>query len=354
MRSFDEQNFSTALLCWWDTAGRKDLPWQQPRTPYRVWLSEIMLQQTQVATTIEYFTRFCARFPSLERLAAASLDEVLQLWSGLGYYARARNLHRTAQLLVKQYQSRFPSDIETLCQLPGVGRSTAGAILALSMDQFAVILDGNVKRVLCRFFALSGWPGGSAVNRQLWQLAASLTPKQRVADYTQAIMDLGATVCKRSPQCTRCPVAGHCQALAQGTVTWYPTPKPHRVLPVRDVQMLLLRDQHRLLLQQQPPIGLWGGLWVLPQINTNQDPVTWCLEQLQISARLLDTWPIFRHSFSHYHLQIQPRLLSCGNIGAVAEASYQWLDLHQPILPAVPAPVRRLLQQLKEQQDCAR
>ncbi len=343
----NQQNFAMVLLRWWNTAGRKNLPWQLPATPYRVWLSEIMLQQTRVETVITYFNRFCARFPTLESLALASLDEVLQLWSGLGYYARARNLHRTAQLLVTQYPGAFPGDVESLCQLPGIGRSTAGAILALGMEQFAVILDGNVKRVLCRYFAISGWPGGSAVNRQLWQLATSLTPRQRIGDYTQAIMDLGATVCSRSPQCTHCPVADHCQALLQGTITHYPTPKPRKVLPVREVQMLLLRDQHQILLQQQPPTGLWGGLWVLPQINVGQNAESWCFEKLRISARLQDTWPVFRHSFSHYHLLIQPHILFCKPAEAVAEASYEWLDLHQSTQPAVPAPVHRLLQQLK-------
>jgi len=349
INSGSEQPFAAALLSWWDVAGRKNLPWQQPATPYRVWLSEIMLQQTRVETVIAYFTRFCTRLPTLKLLAAASIDEVLQLWSGLGYYARARHLHQTAQLLVTQYQGRFPSELNTLCQLPGIGRSTAGAILALGLGQFAVILDGNVKRVLSRCFAISGWPGNAKVNRQLWQLATSLTPQQRTGDYTQAIMDLGASICNRNPDCSRCPVAEHCQVLATDTVKQYPSPKPQRVLPVREVQMLLLLKQQRVLLQQQPPAGLWGGLWVLPQINADQNAVQWCLEQLGMKTQLLHQWSIFRHSFSHYHLLIQPCILSCSSTGAVAEDGHQWLDLQQTILPAVPAPVRRLLQQLKQQ-----
>lgn len=343
----DEEYFAIALLHWWDEHGRKNLPWQRSATPYRVWLSEIMLQQTRVETVIDYFNRFWLCFPSLESLAAASLEEVLQLWSGLGYYARARNLHRTAQQLVEHYQGRFPDDVETLCRLPGIGRSTAGAIMALGMDRFAVILDGNVKRVLCRYFAVSGWPGAAAVNRQLWQLATSLTPQQRVGDYTQAVMDLGATVCGRKPRCDRCPLHSGCQALVQEAVTRYPTPKPRRALPTKAVQMLLLLDQHQVLLQQQPTIGLWGGLWILPQIGADQDPVQWCQEQLYMTVCLLDSWPVFRHSFSHYHLLIRPCILSCRRIDAVAEGNYQWLDLDQPAVPAIPAPVQRLLQQLK-------
>ncbi len=348
MTSGNKKYFSAALLNWWDVAGRKNLPWQQPQTPYRVWLSEVMLQQTRVDTVITYFNRFCKKFPTLESLAAASLDEVLQLWSGLGYYARARNLHHTAQILVEQYHGHFPETIEALCQLPGIGRSTAGAILALAMDRYAPILDGNVKRVLCRRFAIPGWPGDSGVNRQLWQLATTLTPRQRIGDYTQAIMDLGATICTRTPQCACCPLADHCLALAQQAVPQYPTPKPRRILPVKEIRMLLLLQQQQILLQQNPPAGLWGGLWVLPQIDMGQNTEHWCLEHLRLSVVLKDNWPVYRHSFSHYHLRIQPCILYCEHSEGVAESGYQWFDLQQP-LPAIPTPVSRLLHQLIEQ-----
>lgn len=236
-------NFAARLLRWYDRHGRKDLPWQRARTPYTVWVSEVMLQQTQVATVIPYFERFMARFPDVRTLADAPLDAVLAHWSGLGYYSRARNLHRAAQQIRDRHGGVFPEDMDAIAALPGIGRSTAGAILAQALGQRHAILDGNVKRVLTRHRAIAGWPGQSAVERRLWEIAEAETPHARVADYTQAIMDLGAMVCTRArPRCGACPVADDCAARAAGTVSRYPAPKPRKTLPVRQTRMLLVTN----------------------------------------------------------------------------------------------------------------
>ncbi|MGH8446294.1 MAG: A/G-specific adenine glycosylase, partial [Solimonas sp.] len=252
--------FAERLLAWFDVHGRHDLPWQHPRTPYRVWLSEIMLQQTQVATVIPYFARFLERFPDLRNLAAAPQDDVLALWAGLGYYARARNLHRCAQALVAEHGGEFPRNIEAVAELPGIGRSTAGAILAQAHGDRHAILDGNVRRVLARHAAIPGWPGQPTVQKQLWREAEARLPHERLADYTQALMDLGASVCtSRNPKCLLCPLAGDCQARIAGTVAQYPGAKPSRERPTREATLLLVEDaQGRLLLERRPPTGLWG------------------------------------------------------------------------------------------------
>ena len=237
----NSSSFQQNILAWFDQHGRKDLPWQQDITPYRVWLSETMLQQTQVATVIPYFNAFVEKFPTIECLAQAPIDEVLHRWSGLGYYARARNLHKTAQLIVEK--GRFPDTLDELIALPGIGLSTAGAILSIAFKKSHPILDGNVKRVLTRFKAVSGWPGNSQVNKELWAISAHLTPIERVADYTQAMMDLGATICTRSkPACEDCPLESHCLARITGTVSLLPTPKPAKTLPVKQLVFLLLSN----------------------------------------------------------------------------------------------------------------
>ena len=273
--------FAERLLAWFADHGRHDLPWQRDPSPYGVWVSEIMLQQTQVATVIPYYERFMARFPDLAALAEAPLDEVLAHWSGLGYYARARNLHRAARQAMAEHGGRLPETIDALQALPGIGRSTAGAILSLALGQRHPILDGNVKRVLARHAAVAGWPGKAAVQRTLWELAEARTPRRRVADYNQAMMDLGATLCTRArPACERCPVAADCRAREQGLQTDYPGPRPRRELPERQVQMLLVRDpQGRVLLERRPPQGVWGGLWCLPELATEADPLARCRER---------------------------------------------------------------------------
>ncbi len=253
-------DFQQNILTWFDQHGRKDLPWQKDISPYRVWLSEIMLQQTQVTTVIPYFNAFIEKFPDINTLANAPLDEVLHLWSGLGYYARARNLHKTAQLIAEL--GYFPDSLEALNKLPGIGLSTAGAILSIAFNKSHPILDGNVKRVLTRFKAVSGWSGDSGVNKQLWAISAQLTPKQRVADYTQAIMDLGATLCTRNkPKCDACPIKSFCIAKLTDTVALFPAPKPTKFIPTKKLTLLLLRNiDHSILLEKRPPTGIWGGL----------------------------------------------------------------------------------------------
>ena len=259
--------FSARLLKWYDCHGRKTLPWKRVRDPYRIWVSEIMLQQTQVTTIIPYFERFAKRFPDVRTLARARPDSVLHLWSGLGYYARARNLHKAAKRIIAEHGGTFPRELESVVRLPGIGRSTAGAILALAFDQRHAILDGNVKRVLARHHAIDAPPNRRETETKLWQLAERHTPSRRVADYTQAIMDLGATVCTRAhPDCAHCPVRAGCKARKLGTPQNFPVPAKRRAMPVKQVNMLLIRDaRDRVLLVKRPPAGLWGGLWGLPE-----------------------------------------------------------------------------------------
>jgi A/G-specific adenine glycosylase len=352
MPNLDARNLdSGALLAWFDRHGRHDLPWQQPRTPYRVWLSEIMLQQTRVATVIPYFERFVARFPDIPVLADASLDEVLHLWTGLGYYARARNLHKAAQIIRDEHAGNFPEDYEAVLALPGIGRSTAGAILAQALDQHHAILDGNVKRVLTRYHAISGWPGQKAVENRLWALAEAATPRDRVADYTQAVMDLGASVCGRKPDCPACPLAGDCRARAEGKPGAYPTPRPRQTLPVRQTTLLILRDgQGRVLMQQRPPSGIWGGLWSLPECPPEQDPVDFCHDRLGLALAERQDGPGLRHTFSHFHLDIRTLLARATPLGErLMEAPAQvWYNTRRPDARGLPAPVKALLAALDD------
>ena len=345
---------SDLLLAWFDRHGRHDLPWQQPRTPYRVWVSEIMLQQTQVSTVIPYFERFMDRFPDILRLADASQDEVLHLWTGLGYYARGRNLHKAAQQIRDQHQGQFPQDYDTVLALPGIGRSTAGAILAQALDQRHAILDGNVKRVLTRYYAIAGWPGTKAVENQLWALAEAGTPQQRLADYTQAIMDLGATVCGRTPTCPACPLEASCRARIEGDPRTYPTPRPRKVLPVRETTMLLLRNaEGLLLLEQRPPAGIWGGLWSLPECPADTDPTEFCQTRLGLKLNHAEAGPHLRHTFSHFHLNITTLLARVSPLNqAIMEGRPQvWYNNRRPDARGLPAPVKTLLEGLNEQPE---
>ncbi|MFK7915954.1 MAG: A/G-specific adenine glycosylase [Pseudomonadales bacterium] len=315
------------LLNWFDQHGRKHLPWQQQITPYRVWVSEIMLQQTQVATVIDYYQRFMTRFPGVHELAAAELDEVLHHWTGLGYYARGRNLHKAAQHIVSAHNGDFPVGVAALCELPGIGPSTAGAIAAISQGQRAPILDANVKRVLARFHAVSGYPGVSAVGKRLWYFADYHTPARRTADYTQAIMDLGASLCSaKQPQCSQCPLQERCEARILGLAENYPARKPRKEKPVRSARMWLLVDSNdAVLLARRPPTGIWGSLWTPLETSADADLAS-ALQQVSERAGLsLESLsqPIlltpFRHTFTHYHLDIEPLLVRVrGNSRATA------------------------------------
>jgi A/G-specific adenine glycosylase len=338
--------FQQHILAWFDQKGRKDLPWQQDITPYRVWLSETMLQQTQVATVIPYFNAFLEKFPTIECLAQAPIDEVLHSWSGLGYYARARNLHKTAQLITGQ--GRFPETLDEVIALPGIGLSTAGAILSIAFKKSHPILDGNVKRVLTRFKAISGWPGNSQVNKELWAISAHLTPADRVADYTQAMMDLGATICTRSkPACGDCPLENHCLAIMTGTVSVLPTPKPAKTLPVKQLVFLLLSNNlNQTFLEKRPPTGIWGGLWSLPEFDSLEAAHNWCLTKNWAidNSRTLATW---RHTFSHYHLDYTPVLIQTNiAINRVMETNQTvWYKAEQINTLGLAAPIKLLLQQ---------
>jgi A/G-specific adenine glycosylase len=341
--------FQQRLLVWFDLQGRKDLPWQHPVSPYRVWVSEIMLQQTQVVTVIPYFQRFMHTFPDIKTLANAPLDKVLQHWAGLGYYARARNLHKTAIIITKQ--GEFPNSVEKLVALPGIGLSTAGAISSIAFNNSAAILDGNVRRVLTRFQALSGWAGTASVNKELWEWSRFYTPVARVADYTQAIMDLGATLCTQSkPQCKQCPLIENCKAYSQGIVAELPTPKPKKKLPIKTLVFLILHNnQQQILLEKRPPIGIWGGLWSLPEFESIKAVNNWCgLNNIVIQQQKpLKTQ---RHSFTHYHLDYTPLVIYSHNLtNIVMEANQSlWYKAEEINTLALAAPIKQLLQQTME------
>lgn len=327
------------------------MPWQLSPTPYRVWLSEIMLQQTQVATAIPYFERFIQHFPTIELLAEAPLDDVLHYWSGLGYYARARNLHKTALLIVEKYQGSFPETIAELIGLPGVGRSTAGAIASLSMGRPEPILDGNVKRVLCRFFAIEGW-SGSAVNlKRLWVLSEQFTPKEKAGNYNQAMMDLGATVCKRSkPNCPQCPLMSDCLALKANLVSELPTPKKRVSLPVKKRYWLVSKNGQEVLLNQRPPAGLWGGLWAFPEFETYDELVDWC-DNNGTDLSDAEKRPEKRHTFSHYHLDYTSIVCSQPSMTPrIAEDNKSsWYQINSRVKIGLPKPVSELISQLANQ-----
>lgn len=339
--------FAERLLAWHAAHGRHDLPWQRDRSPYRVWISEIMLQQTQVSTVIGYFERFMRRFPSVEALAAAPVDEVLHLWSGLGYYARARNLHRAAQRLAEEFGGEFPWMVEEVASLPGIGRSTAGAILAQSRGLRCAILDGNVKRVLTRHRRIAGWPETPAVLKQLWPLADELTPAARAADYTQAIMDLGATLCTRAnPRCGECPVHGDCGAYTHGEQALYPTPRPKKALPVRATIFLLLRRADgALLLERRPPSGIWGGLWGFPEVRDGPDLAAICARYGLEALGDTRTLPRVTHTFTHFQLDITPLSIDVAERAAVCMESPDllWYNSAAPAAVGLAKPVNDLL-----------
>lgn len=323
------QQFSEPLLAWYDLFGRKDLPWQSPRDAYRVWVSEIMLQQTQVVTVIPYFDRFMQRFPTVAALALADEDEVLSLWSGLGYYSRARNLHRAAQLIKERLQCKFPTNLDSLINLPGIGPSTAAAILSQAFNLPTAILDGNVKRVLTRFFAISGWPEQAKIKSSLWDLANTCMPKQRCADYTQAIMDLGATCCtNKNPDCMHCPLQKNCLAFKKSEQHLYPTKKVKKAVPTHQEQFLVLGDAQGLVyLEKRPPTGLWGGLWCLPTISNDHCPLEYIANSYALQGETPEQLIAFKHKFSHFHLEIKALSIKVQTIGNnIAEPTGKWFS----------------------------
>jgi len=338
-----DRSFAGRLLAWWETHGRHDLPWQHPRSPYRVWVSEIMLQQTQVATVIPYFERWMDAFPDVATLAAAPSDAVLAHWSGLGYYARARNLHRAAQICVARHGGELPTDAESLCALPGIGLSTANAIVSQATGRPAAVLDGNVRRVLARHAAVAGWSGASAVQQRLWREAESRLPADRGADYSQAIMDLGALVCTRTaPACDACPVAADCAALAQGRVGELPSPKPPTRVSDQTLHLLLLGDgQGRLLLEKRPPAGIWGGLWCLP----DGPDLASIARRLGFELHRARPLPALEHRLSHRRMTIRPAIADGASATQVqCSATRGWFDPAQRAQLGLPRPVDLLLQ----------
>ncbi len=339
--------FADTLLAWFDRHGRHDLPWQHPRTPYRVWLSEIMLQQTQVQTVIPYFARFLDALPTLPDLAAADSDRVMALWAGLGYYARARNLHKAAKVCVAKHGGDLPRDFDALADLPGIGRSTAGAILAQAHGMRFAILDGNVKRTLARFHGIPGWPGTSAVEKAMWTLAEAHLPDTRLADYTQAVMDFGATLCTRhDPACVLCPLQDDCVARREGRVDQLPEAKPGKPLPQRRTLMLLLRDDAgRVLLARRPPTGVWSGMWSLPEADTPGDARAFVAREAGDATGDGDELPPIDHVFSHYKLRIEPRQWRLSRVAdrVSDNETLRWQPLDRLHEVGLPAPVRKLL-----------
>ena len=347
MRSTEPNTFAARLLAWFDANGRRDLPWQRDPSPYRVWVSEIMLQQTQVVTVIPFYERFMARFPTVLALAAAPLDDVLALWSGLGYYARARNLHKSARILVERYGAELPSSIEALLELPGIGRSTGAAILALSRGERLPILDGNVKRVLARYHEVAEWPGSTRVQNELWRYAERYLPEVRIADYTQAIMDLGATLCVRSePACPRCPLAPDCRARASGRQSELPVPRPRRPRPQRAKTALLVRDpDRRILLERRPEHGVWGGLYCLPELLDDETVEAWCLEHLASRISHVNALAPIDHAFTHFDLRLNPVEIGLAAAPSVVMDSERllWYNPAHPPPGGIPAPIAKLL-----------
>jgi A/G-specific adenine glycosylase len=341
-------DFARTVIRWQRSHGRNDLPWQGTRDPYAIWLAEVMLQQTQVATVVPYYQRFRARFPDIASLAAADEDEVLQRWSGLGYYSRARNLHRAAQAVVARHGGTFPRDLAEIEALPGIGRSTAAAIAGFAFGARAAILDGNVKRVLARHFAIEGYPGERAVEQQLWQLAESLLPAADIGPYIQGLMDLGATVCTtRAPQCERCPLQAGCAALAQNRVAAFPAPRPRRAVPHRRTAMLVLCHGDDVLLQKRPAVGVWSGLWCFPELEGDDDPARVATRLYGCQVGGIERLGVLRHGFTHFTLDIEPIVARVRRLAPrAAQPGVLWMPLEEAIGAAVPVPVRKLLRML--------
>jgi A/G-specific adenine glycosylase len=340
------ETFAERVIAWQRRHGRHDLPWQRDRNPYAVWVSEIMLQQTQVATVIPYYQRFMAAFPDVRALARAEPEAVMTLWSGLGYYSRARNLHAAARLVVERFDGRLPLDPQALASLPGIGRSTSAAIAALAGGKPCAILDGNVKRVLCRAFGIDRDPASGAGERELWALAERLVPGRDVEAYTQGLMDLGATLCRRhAPDCARCPLAPDCVAHCEGRVAELPRPRKRPVRPQRAVAMLVLHHGARVLLEKRPPTGIWGGLWCFPEAGLDDDAAALCRRRFGADGLRMVSLPQVEHGFTHFRLRIHPLRIEVGALRErAAEPGTIWLPLEEARRAAIPAPVRKLLE----------
>ena len=344
--------FSQKVLCWFDSYGRKDLPWQLDINPYRVWVSEIMLQQTQVKTVIPYFQKFMRSFPDVQSLANADQDLVLKHWSGLGYYARARNMHNAAKMVCDEFSGKFPNNLDDMQSLSGIGRSTAAAILSIASGQHEAILDGNVKRVLSRVFAVEGWSGKADVLKKLWQLAEQTTPKARTAEYTQAIMDLGATLCTRSkPRCADCPLKADCLAFRQGNQTDYPSKKPKKAMPEKQAVMLIIKnDKQDIFMQKRPPLGIWGSLWCFPEFESIELAEEWLENNFKQVMYDINELPILKHTFSHFHLHIQPLIIKAEtpiNLGVMEHDDRLWYNITTEFNGGLAAPVQTLLNIVK-------
>lgn len=345
-------DFQKKVLRWFDQHGRKNLPWQHNKTPYRVWVSEIMLQQTQVSTVIPYFERFMQRFPDVQSLAVASEDDVLHLWTGLGYYSRARNLHRAAKMIVADFGGELPSNLEELQTLSGIGRSTAAAIMSIAFKRQAAILDGNVKRVLTRLFGITTWPGEKKTQDALWEIAENFAPAKRADDYTQAIMDIGATVCVRGkPHCATCPLETICEARKLGIEKTLPHPKPKKNLPVKQATFLILQHAEHILLEKRAPNGIWGGLWSVPELAqfAEQDDIQkYCQRELRLQTQQIELGTLFRHTFSHFHLDILPVFIKLKQRPSKIMDSEQqiWYNLYASQTVGLPAPIKKLLRSL--------
>ena len=345
--------FAEKVVRWQRRHGRASLPWQGTRDPYRIWLSEVMLQQTQVATVIPYYRRFIERFPDIAALAAAPVDEVMRLWAGLGYYSRARHLHRAAQAVMTRHAGRFPVRFEEVAALPGIGRSTAGAILVFASGIRHPILDGNVKRVLARLFGIAGYPGEKRVADRLWQRAEELLPRRGIETYTQGLMDLGAGVCARTrPRCEACPWSSPCVARQRGLAAAIPGRKPRKALPEKSTTMLALTRAGEILLEKRPPAGIWGGMWSLPETMRDMDIAAYCRRKFGASVLDVENLPAIAHGFTHYKLEIYPVRLRIGKIDPrAAEPGLVWLPLAEARQAAIPAPVKRILALLEDVTD---
>ncbi|CAG0980355.1 Adenine DNA glycosylase [Methylophilaceae bacterium] len=343
-------DFAARLIAWQAVHGRHDLPWQNTRDPYAIWVSEIMLQQTQVAAVIGYYRKFMQRFPDVAALAASGQDEVLQHWSGLGYYSRARNLHQAAQMVVDEHGGIFPRDFEAIQRLPGIGRSTAAAISSFAFDLPQPILDGNVKRVFARHFLVEGWPGMPRTEKRLWTLAEQLMPQQEMVAYTQGLMDLGATLCTRSkPGCEICPLRQTCGAFLNQRVKELPSPKPRKPLPEKAITMLLLVDGDEVLLEKRPSSGIWGGLWSLPEVADGGDAQTAARERYGAETDMLPALPVFTHVFTHFRLHITPQPMRIiRHLPEARQLSAVWLSRQEAIGAALPTPIRKILKNLPD------
>ena len=342
------RSFAARLVVWQRTHGRHDLPWQNTRDPYRIWLAEIMLQQTQVATVVPYYRRFLAAFPDVRSLARAAADRVLEQWSGLGYYRRAHHLHAAAKAIVERHDGTFPRDLPAIAALPGVGRSTAAAIAAFAFGTREAILDGNVRRVLARHRGIEGYPGSPGVEAQLWKQAESLLPETDIEAYTQAQMDLGATICTRTrPSCPECPVASDCVARRDARIGELPSPRPKKALPQRAVRVLVLERAGEILLEKRPAAGIWAGLWSLPEIDVDADVARHCTARFAASVVVGEELPAIEHAFTHYRLTIRPQRVTARTWPSRAQSpGHAWLTRDDALGAALPAPIRKLLRAL--------